>query len=108
MLRSQLVCNALLSIISISDSDTFRAHHPVTTYEHYRDLVGRVASGEERVLTAEKPLVLAMTSGTSGPSAMLLSTKDTNSDFFLQVACHIVGLFGVYFSGQMSFWSIFP
>ncbi|XP_019721376.1 GH3 domain-containing protein [Hippocampus comes] len=69
---------------SIKDSDTFRSHHPITTYEHYRDLVGRVASGEERVLTAEKPLVLAMTSGTSGPSAMLLSTKDTNSDFFLQ------------------------
>ncbi|XP_057682931.1 GH3 domain-containing protein [Corythoichthys intestinalis] len=69
---------------SIKDSDTFRARHPITTYQHYRELVSRVASGEDGVLTAEKPLVLAMTSGTSGPSAMLLSTKDTNSDFFLQ------------------------
>ncbi|XP_037118719.1 GH3 domain-containing protein isoform X1 [Syngnathus acus] len=69
---------------SIKDSDSFRARHPITTYEHYRELVDRVASGEEQVLTVEKPLVLAMTSGTSGPSAMLLSTKDTNSDFFFQ------------------------
>lgn len=37
------------------------------------------------MIIAEKPLILAMTSGTSGASAMLLSTKDTNSEFFLQV-----------------------
>lgn len=29
--------------------------------------------------------MLALTSGTSGPSAMLLSTKDTTTEFFLQV-----------------------
>lgn len=46
----------------------------------------RVAAGEEKVIIAEKPLILAMTSGTSGPSAMLLSTNDTNTDFFLQVS----------------------
>jgi hypothetical protein len=45
-----------------------------------------VAAGEEKVLIAEKPLILAMTSGTSGASAMLLSTKDTNTEFFLQVS----------------------
>lgn len=37
------------------------------------------------MIIAEKPLILAMTSGTSGASAMLLSTKDTNTEFFLQV-----------------------
>ncbi|KAF3853659.1 hypothetical protein F7725_014347 [Dissostichus mawsoni] len=36
------------------------------------------------MIIADKPLILAMTSGTSGASAMLLSTKDTNSEFFLQ------------------------
>lgn len=64
---------------------TFRDRHPVTDYEHYRELIGRVAAGEERVILAERPLILAMTSGTSGASAMLLSTGDTNSEFFMQV-----------------------
>uniref|UniRef100_A0A665TSC1 GH3 domain containing n=1 Tax=Echeneis naucrates TaxID=173247 RepID=A0A665TSC1_ECHNA len=69
---------------SINDSVSFRARHPVTTYEHYRELIGRIATGEQKVIIADKPLILAMTSGTSGPSAMLLSTKDTNTEFFLQ------------------------
>ncbi|XP_047464097.1 GH3 domain-containing protein [Mugil cephalus] len=69
---------------SIKNSDGFRARHPVTTYEHYRELIRRIAVGEEKVIIAERPLILAMTSGTSGASAMLLSTKDTNSEFFLQ------------------------
>lgn len=68
------------------DSDVFRARHPITTYEHYRELIQRIAAGEDKVITSERPLILAMTSGTSGPSAMLLSTKDTNMEFFLQVS----------------------
>ena len=72
-------------VFSPTDVSTFRARHPVTTYEHYRELIGRVAAGEERVILAERPLILAMTSGTSAASAMLLSTGDTNSEFFKQV-----------------------
>ncbi|XP_033840683.1 GH3 domain-containing protein [Periophthalmus magnuspinnatus] len=69
---------------SIRDSAEFRARHPITTYEHYRELIQRIAAGEEKVVISGKPLILAMTSGTSGASAMLLSTKDTNTEFFLQ------------------------
>uniref|UniRef100_A0A8C7YBL7 GH3 domain containing n=1 Tax=Oryzias sinensis TaxID=183150 RepID=A0A8C7YBL7_9TELE len=69
---------------SIKDSEAFRALHPITTYEHYRELIQRIAAGEQKVIIAERPLILAMTSGTSGPSAMLLSTKATNAEFFLQ------------------------
>lgn len=69
---------------SIKDSADFRARHPITTYEHYRELIERIASGADKVIISEKPLILAMTSGTSGRSAMLLSTKDTNTEFFLQ------------------------
>ncbi|XP_069547909.1 GH3 domain-containing protein [Brachyistius frenatus] len=69
---------------SIKDSDGFRARHPLTTYKHYHELIRRIAAGEEKVIIAEKPLILAVTSGTSGPSAMLLSTKATNTEFFLQ------------------------
>lgn len=69
---------------SIKDSADFRARHPITTYEHYRELIERIAAGEDKVIISEKPVILAMTSGTSGRSAMLLSTKDTNTEFFLQ------------------------
>lgn len=69
---------------SIKDSADFRARHAITTYEHYRELIERIAAGEDKVIISEKPLILAMTSGTSGRSSMLLSTKDTNTEFFLQ------------------------
>nr|XP_043870481.1 GH3 domain-containing protein [Solea senegalensis] len=69
---------------SMKDSVSFRARHPITTYEHYREFIRRIAAGEEKVIIAKKPLILAMTSGTSGSSAMLLSTRDTNTEFFLQ------------------------
>jgi len=69
----------------ISDTETFRQRHPVTDYDHYEKYVERMAKGEQKVLISEKPLILAMTSGTSGSSRMLLSTKDTNTEFFLQV-----------------------
>lgn len=75
----------IVLLVLFLDSSDFRTRHPITTYEHYRELIGRIAAGEEKVIISEKPLILAMTSGTSGPSAMLLSTRDTNTEFFLQV-----------------------
>lgn len=69
---------------SMKDSADFRTRHAITTYEHYRELIERIAAGEDKVIISEKPLILAMTSGTSGRSSMLLSTKDTNTEFFLQ------------------------
>uniref|UniRef100_A0A8C6TIE9 GH3 domain containing n=1 Tax=Neogobius melanostomus TaxID=47308 RepID=A0A8C6TIE9_9GOBI len=55
---------------SIKDSADFRARHPITTYEHYRKLIERIAAGEDKLIIPE--------------NAMLLSTKDTNTEFFLQ------------------------
>lgn len=72
----------------IPDTETFQQRHPITDYDHYEKFVERVAKGEQNVLISEKPLILAMTSGTSGSSRMLLSTKDTNTEFFLQVTTH--------------------
>ncbi|XP_017290095.1 GH3 domain-containing protein [Kryptolebias marmoratus] len=69
---------------SVKDAADFRACHPLTSYEHYSELIRRIAAGEEKVIIAEKPLILAMTSGTSGSSSMLLSTRDTNTEFFTQ------------------------
>ncbi|XP_059386618.1 GH3 domain-containing protein isoform X1 [Carassius carassius] len=82
--HSDTVYGKLYQFRSIKDTETFQQHHPVTDYNHYEKFVERVAKGEQNVLISEKPLILAMTSGTSGSSRMLLSTKDTNTEFFLQ------------------------
>ncbi|XP_056325721.1 GH3 domain-containing protein isoform X1 [Danio aesculapii] len=82
--HSDTVYGKLYEFSSIKDTETFKHRHPVTNYDHYEKFVDRVAKGEQKVLISENPLILAMTSGTSGSSRMLLSTKDTNTDFFLQ------------------------
>ncbi|XP_022541162.2 GH3 domain-containing protein [Astyanax mexicanus] len=87
---------------SIKDSEEFRRCHPVTVYDHYRELVQQVSSGAENVLITGRPLILAMTSGTSGSSNMLLSTKDTSTDFFLQGVCVGVDAMRKAFPGSLS------
>uniref|UniRef100_UPI00398E7038 GH3 domain-containing protein isoform X2 n=1 Tax=Pristiophorus japonicus TaxID=55135 RepID=UPI00398E7038 len=65
----------------ITDRETFCSLHPLTRYDHYKDYIWRVAKGEQNVLISERPSVLSMTSGISGSSAMLLSTRTTANDF---------------------------
>nr|XP_014345657.1 PREDICTED: GH3 domain-containing protein isoform X2 [Latimeria chalumnae] len=68
----------------IKDPKAFCRLHPLTQYSHYSDYIKRISQGEEKVLIADRPVTLAMTSGTSGSSAMLLSTKGTARDIFFQ------------------------
>ncbi|XP_047673321.1 GH3 domain-containing protein isoform X1 [Tachysurus fulvidraco] len=68
---------------SITDTTEFRKCHPITTYKHYEELIRQVASGEKKAIVMGAP-ILTMTSGSSGCSKMLLNTKETNSDYFLQ------------------------
>ncbi|XP_016378381.1 uncharacterized protein LOC107716443 [Sinocyclocheilus rhinocerous] len=82
--HSNTVYGKQYEFTSISDTETFQQRHPITDYDHYEKFVERMAKGEQNVLIPEKPLILAMTSGTSGSSRMLLSTKDTNTELFLQ------------------------
>ncbi|XP_078385363.1 GH3 domain-containing protein [Cetorhinus maximus] len=65
----------------ITDRETFRSLHPLTRYDHYKDYIERIGTGEENVLISERPSVLSRTSGTSGSGAMLLSTRETANDF---------------------------
>ncbi|XP_067824984.1 GH3 domain-containing protein isoform X2 [Heptranchias perlo] len=65
----------------ITDRKTFCTLHPLTRYDHYKDYILRIGKGEENVLISERPSVLSMTSGTSGSSAMLPSTRVTVNDF---------------------------
>ncbi|MCJ8738122.1 hypothetical protein PDJAM_G00031950 [Pangasius djambal] len=91
---------------SITDATDFRKRHPVTTYDHYEELIRRVASGEEKAVVMETP-ILTMTSGSSGSSKMLLSTKEANSDYFLQGVSVCVDVMRKSFPGTTSLQTTF-
>src|SRR5262245_28007077 len=55
----------------IWDLRAYRRFVPVATYENLRSYVDRMAEGECNVLTAEPPLMFAMTSGTTGKSKLI-------------------------------------
>ncbi|XP_038060871.1 GH3 domain-containing protein-like [Patiria miniata] len=55
--------NRLGEIRSVED---LRKKHPLTTYDHFKDYIQRLADGEEGVFLGEKPLRFAVTSGTTG------------------------------------------
>ena len=44
----------------------FRSTQPLTGYDRYEPYVRRIYEGEENVMTAEKPILLGKTSGTTG------------------------------------------
>jgi hypothetical protein len=55
----------------IRDLKTYQASVPVVTYEAIRGHVDRAARGDKRVLTAEDPVMFAMTSGTTGDPKLI-------------------------------------
>ncbi|XP_038063297.1 indole-3-acetic acid-amido synthetase GH3.3-like [Patiria miniata] len=55
--------NRLGEIQSVED---LRKKHPLTTYDHYRDYIQRLADGEEGVFLDEEPVRFGVTSGTTG------------------------------------------
>ncbi|XP_078080136.1 GH3 domain-containing protein [Mustelus asterias] len=71
----------LFGFPEITDRETFRSLQPLTQYEHYKDSIERIGKGEENVLISERPSLLSRTSGTSGSSATLLTTRETANDF---------------------------
>ncbi|KAG7325365.1 hypothetical protein KOW79_011681 [Hemibagrus wyckioides] len=91
---------------SITDATDFRKCHPVTTYHHYEELIRRVASGEVKAVVMETPM-LTMTSGSSGCCKMLLNTKETNSDYFLQGVSVCVDVMRKSFPGTASLQTTF-
>ncbi|XP_060795297.1 GH3 domain-containing protein isoform X2 [Neoarius graeffei] len=100
------VMAALTARALLTDTVDFRKRHPITTYDHYEKLVQQVASGEEKVVVMETP-TLTMTSGSSGCCKMLLNTKKTNSDYFLQGLSVCVDVMRKCFPGTMSLQTTF-
>ncbi|XP_022098637.1 probable indole-3-acetic acid-amido synthetase GH3.8 [Acanthaster planci] len=50
----------------IQSLDDLRKKHPLTTYDHFKDYIQRLADGEEGLFLDEKPVRFAVTSGTTG------------------------------------------
>ena len=55
----------------IDDLRRYRRYVPTITYEDIRRRVERMAAGEHNVLTAEAPVMFAMTSGTTGDPKLI-------------------------------------
>ena len=55
----------------VEDLHSYRKRVPIATYEQIRGHVDRMANGEPNVLTAEAPVMFAMTSGTTGHSKLI-------------------------------------
>ncbi|CAH1776590.1 unnamed protein product, partial [Owenia fusiformis] len=66
----------------IKSTEDFIKKHPLTRYSHFQPYIGKIADGEKNVLTVKDPVVLAVTSGTSGQSNILPMIKEQRGNFF--------------------------
>lgn len=58
-------------------SDAFRRWVPLSTYDDYEHYVTRIASGEQKILSADPVLILAGTGGTTDRPKRIPRTRDT-------------------------------
>lgn len=68
----------------IKTREDFVQRHPLTKYSHYAPYVERMMKGEKNVLTADQPVIFAVTSGTSGRSCIIPMLKKQQATFFTQ------------------------
>ena len=68
----------------IKSREDFVKKHPLTRYSHYEPYIERMMKGEKNVLTADQPVIFAVTSGTSGKSSIIPMLKKQQGTFFTQ------------------------
>lgn len=66
----------------IKSREDFVQRHPLTRIKDYEPYIQRMLKGEENILTAEQPAMFAVTSGTSGKSNVLPTSKKQLLLFF--------------------------
>lgn len=67
---------------NITTREEFVKQVPLSCSSDYESYVEKIGKGEKAVLTREKPVLLAVTSGTSGKCSLLPITKEIFSTFF--------------------------
>lgn len=61
---------------SIDSAEEFCSSHPLTNYEHYREIIDEIANtGNYQRLVAEQIILLQQTSGTTGASKLIPRTS---------------------------------
>ena len=67
-----------------SNSTEYRARHPLTRYIHFEEYIERVANGDTNALLAEKPVMLALSSGTTGKPKKIPKSSEQKTYFFMK------------------------
>ena len=66
---------------SIEDVDDYQRNVPINTHESLTPYIDRMAAGEPNVLTAEAPLMFALTSGTTGKAKLIPVTPSGMAEY---------------------------
>jgi hypothetical protein len=73
---------------SIRGIDDFQRNVPINSYESLEPYVARMADGEASVLTAEAPLMFALTSGTTGKAKHIPVNPSSLAEYIHAVQTH--------------------
>jgi hypothetical protein len=75
--NSETAFGLLHGFAQMKTETDYRRHVPVRDYEDLRPFVNRIMAGEPSVLTNEQPVLLAMTSGTTGEQKFIPVTRQS-------------------------------
>jgi hypothetical protein len=73
---------------SIEDVNDYQRNVPINSYESLAPHIDRMADGETNILTAEAPLMFALTSGTTGKAKLIPVTSSSLTEFNHAVQTH--------------------
>ena len=72
--------------------ERYRAAVPLSTYDDYREAIGRMERGEANVLTADDLLFFAVSSGTTGTTKLVPTTKKHHGFTFKYMGTVVQGV----------------
>ncbi len=95
---------------SIRSAEYFRSRVPLRTYDDFAPYIDRIRSGETNVLTADRVIRLATTSGTTRDRKLIPFTRSLQAQMNRAIAPWIVDLFHTYpdLIAGPAYWSISP
>jgi hypothetical protein len=73
---------------SIQDVDDYQRNVPINTHESLAPYIDLMADGKPNILTAEAPLMFAMTSGTTGKAKLIPVTHSSMAEYNHAVQTH--------------------
>ncbi|XP_023930260.1 probable indole-3-acetic acid-amido synthetase GH3.8 isoform X1 [Lingula anatina] len=84
---------------AFSSPNEYIKSHPLTNYAHFEPYIDMIDNGQENVLSSQKVVFFAMTSGTTGRNKRLPILEDYKGRFFFDAACY-------YFYKGVDYWNM--